>query len=135
MLPLDLHVLGLSLAFILSQDQTLRCIYIFLFLLWLRLPVFSFHKRKLTVAIFFLNLVLVVCIFSLSKNTTSFKKSPLWFFGDSVMRLFGEPNTNLSETDCKDKAGFWFCKIFKEKILKILIVKRCCNSLATILAL
>ena len=26
MLPLDLHVLGLPLAFILSQDQTLRCI-------------------------------------------------------------------------------------------------------------
>ena len=25
-LPLDLHVLGLPLAFILSQDQTLRCI-------------------------------------------------------------------------------------------------------------
>ena len=25
MLPLDLHVLSLSLAFILSQDQTLRC--------------------------------------------------------------------------------------------------------------
>ena len=25
-LPLDLHVLGLSLAFILSQDQTLRCL-------------------------------------------------------------------------------------------------------------
>ena len=31
-LPLDLHVLGLSLAFILSQDQTLRCnIYFFSF--------------------------------------------------------------------------------------------------------
>ena len=31
-LPLDLHVLSLSLAFILSQDQTLRCcLYIFLF--------------------------------------------------------------------------------------------------------
>ena len=29
MLPLDLHVLGLSLAFILSQDQTLRCIILF----------------------------------------------------------------------------------------------------------
>ena len=27
-LPLDLHVLGLSLAFILSQDQTLRCIFV-----------------------------------------------------------------------------------------------------------
>ena len=32
-LPLDLHVLSLSLAFILSQDQTLRCcIYLFSFL-------------------------------------------------------------------------------------------------------
>ncbi len=26
MLPLDLHVLGLPLAFILSQDQTLHCL-------------------------------------------------------------------------------------------------------------
>ena len=32
-LPLDLHVLSLSLAFILSQDQTLRCcLYLFFFL-------------------------------------------------------------------------------------------------------
>ena len=31
LLPLDLHVLGLSLAFILSQDQTLRCIKSFVF--------------------------------------------------------------------------------------------------------
>ena len=31
MLPLDLHVLSLSLAFILSQDQTLRCNYFVLF--------------------------------------------------------------------------------------------------------
>ena len=30
-LPLDLHVLGLSLAFILSQDQTLRCCLSFYF--------------------------------------------------------------------------------------------------------
>ena len=29
LLPLDLHVLGLSLAFILSQDQTLRCMTFF----------------------------------------------------------------------------------------------------------
>ena len=28
MLPLDLHVLSPSLAFILSQDQTLRCVYL-----------------------------------------------------------------------------------------------------------
>ncbi len=30
-LPLDLHVLSLSLAFILSQDQTLRCCYLVFF--------------------------------------------------------------------------------------------------------
>ena len=30
-LPLDLHVLSLSLAFILSQDQTLRCCYLCFF--------------------------------------------------------------------------------------------------------
>ena len=30
-LPLDLHVLSLSLAFILSQDQTLRCWYVLSF--------------------------------------------------------------------------------------------------------
>ena len=29
MLPLDLHVLSLSLAFILSQDQTLHCQYFY----------------------------------------------------------------------------------------------------------
>ena len=32
MLPLDLHVLGLPLAFILSQDQTLRCIKLWILL-------------------------------------------------------------------------------------------------------
>ena len=37
-LPLDLHVLGLSLAFILSQDQTLRCISCFSFLYLRRTP-------------------------------------------------------------------------------------------------
>ena len=30
-MPLDLHVLSLSLAFILSQDQTLRCCYLVFF--------------------------------------------------------------------------------------------------------
>ena len=32
-LPYDLHVLGLPLAFILSQDQTLRCTIVFLLFL------------------------------------------------------------------------------------------------------
>ena len=33
-LPSDLHVLGLPLAFILSQDQTLRCTIVFFFLFY-----------------------------------------------------------------------------------------------------
>ena len=37
-LPLDLHVLGLSLAFILSQDQTLRCIFFILYYTFEALP-------------------------------------------------------------------------------------------------
>ena len=36
MLPLDLHVLSLSLAFILSQDQTLRCWYLVFFFFYLK---------------------------------------------------------------------------------------------------
>src|SRR6185312_16503503 len=35
-LPLDLHVLGLPLAFILSQDQTLHCINCFSLLFYIR---------------------------------------------------------------------------------------------------
>ena len=35
-LPLDLHVLSLSLAFILSQDQTLRCYLSFFFLFYFK---------------------------------------------------------------------------------------------------
>ena len=38
-LPLDLHVLSLSLAFILSQDQTLRCCYLVVSLLSKRIVV------------------------------------------------------------------------------------------------
>jgi hypothetical protein len=45
-LPLDLHVLGLSLAFILSQDQTLRCcIYLFLSFSLCRAPVYLARLR------------------------------------------------------------------------------------------
>ena len=56
-LPLDLHVLGLSLAFILSQDQTLRCISNVSFL-YLQ----SDSRPKLTS---FFSLVLHLLLFSL----------------------------------------------------------------------
>ena len=38
-LPLDLHVLSLSLAFILSQDQTLRCCILFFLFSYSKIPI------------------------------------------------------------------------------------------------
>ena len=62
MLPLDLHVLSLSLAFILSQDQTLRCLNCFISLLRIRYFIFKF----LTVLIF--NTCTTCWYVNLSKN-------------------------------------------------------------------
>ena len=45
MLPLDLHVLSLPLAFILSQDQTLHCI-IFYIILSLSLTLHNFQRNQ-----------------------------------------------------------------------------------------
>ena len=46
MLPLDLHVLSLPLAFILSQDQTLHCIIFYITLsLSLTLIIIPINKR------------------------------------------------------------------------------------------
>ena len=93
MLPLDLHVLSLSLAFILSQDQTLHCTFIFLirlslnssfycsqfFFELLTLKIFSSLSisskldcfrlsKKLTVVFYYLVLILHFCCFRFSKN-------------------------------------------------------------------
>ena len=65
MLPLDLHVLSLSLAFILSQDQTLRCSNCFMSLL--KIPLFSGSSILLTV--FILNTCTTVVYVNFSKNS------------------------------------------------------------------
>ena len=66
-LPLDLHVLGLSLAFILSQDQTLRCMisfYFFFTTCWLVTETFT------RLVLLFLSIVISsrIACFSLSKT-------------------------------------------------------------------
>ena len=65
MLPLDLHVLSLSLAFILSQDQTLRCSNCFMSLL--KIPLFPGSSILLTV--FILNTCTTVVYVNFSKNS------------------------------------------------------------------
>ena len=53
LLPLDLHVLGLPLAFILSQDQTLRCNITLSLSVTLFLKIdFVFFKRLLSFNLF-----------------------------------------------------------------------------------
>ena len=52
MLPLDLHVLSLPLAFILSQDQTLHC------------------KRVMTLALKILSEILTVLVFNINVAKT-----------------------------------------------------------------
>ena len=64
MLPLDLHVLSLSLAFILSQDQTLRCSNCFMSLL--KIPLF---QVQVFLTVFILNTCTTVVYVNFSKNS------------------------------------------------------------------
>ena len=61
-LPLDLHVLSLPLAFILSQDQTLLCIIILL------LDPDALFPKKSTLSIYRSRYLLVLSKFSLFKD-------------------------------------------------------------------
>src|SRR5690606_31548374 len=55
LLPLGLHVLGLPLAFILSQDQTLHCMF-----------VCPYSKKKLIDALVFPYFLVVICMSMIS---------------------------------------------------------------------
>ena len=74
MLPLDLHVLSLSLAFILSQDQTLRCSNCFMSLL--KIPLFQVQVFLLTV--FILNTCTTVVYVNFSKNSSQSVSCETW---------------------------------------------------------
>ena len=67
MLPLDLHVLSLSLAFILSQDQTLRCLNCFYILAPESVIVVQSHT-SLTVSIRKINFPILVLLVELCKS-------------------------------------------------------------------
>ena len=67
MLPLDLHVLSLSLAFILSQDQTLRCLNCFIILAPESVIVVQSHT-SLTVSIRKISSPILVLLVELCKS-------------------------------------------------------------------
>ena len=107
MLPLDLHVLSLSLAFILSQDQTLHCTFYFFIRLSLNSSfiVVKFYDG----GIFYLVLILHFCCFQSFKELVSV----------------------CVETDCKVTTFFWIYKIFQKKYLFFLFNHLLFNSQAT----
>ena len=81
-LPLDLHVLGLPLAFILSQDQTLHRIFLLFFDVLFK----TFCRQKLLLFIFLLIQYVYELIFFFSlvsqsgcKSKTSFLFSQIYF--------------------------------------------------------
>ena len=128
MLPLDLHVLSLSLAFILSQDQTLRCNYIFfVFSVFLRTS--QIYKSFLTVGLSqarSLSLVLLYYPFTISKIVF-------------LVLAFSTPSLScdfLVESGCKSTASFYilqiFSRLFFEKILK-LSATRCLSPTSSLL--
>ena len=93
-LPLDLHVLSLPLAFILSQDQTLHCTSFFVFFKYY--PDLFFLKRNLRSNVFrvalYISYFLQVCCLSLSLFQSTAVRFPN---GIAKVRLFSFiPNPN-----------------------------------------
>ena len=93
-LPLDLHVLSLPLAFILSQDQTLHCTSLFVFFKYY--PDLFFLKRNLRSNVFrvalYISYFLQVCCLSLSLFQSTAVRFPN---GIAKVRLFSFiPNPN-----------------------------------------
>ena len=61
MLPLDLHVLSLPLAFILSQDQTLHCIFFYKFLACPEPSILINFSKEINACTLFLVLINCTC--------------------------------------------------------------------------
>ena len=111
-LPLDLHVLSLPLAFILSQDQTLLCIF-FISLSSIRHSQLSSNKKKSTLSITFrfgtCYLYFVFSLFNDLCHTCTLPSASFWLPILSLMALSDHP---CFKRDCKGRHFFLFCKLF-----------------------
>ncbi len=91
LLPLDLHVLSLSLAFILSQDQTLHSIKTFIICFLAPSHSSSDLSSK--------DSHLLFCHFNMFKNSLSFNVSPPLLYGAKVTAKIAQlllPSKSLS---------------------------------------
>ncbi len=126
-LPLDLHVLSLSLAFILSQDQTLRCcLSIFLFLSKIKMRqtkvsfVVAFARRSVlcgpvdaeSIWIFRIDLRTSLPIINNDSCTTFYLVYCNSF--NVLFPRFRGIRKNSCEMSCKVMNNFSFLQIFNE---------------------
>ena len=134
MLPLDLHVLSLPLAFILSQDQTLHCIknnvllesWLLNFLkgIWQINTTFLFlsilpviQRTNLKRAVIFFITFRTAKICNLFQSTKSFFQELLHFLFCSVIR---KPDSTFNRATvflkcgCKGRDYFGICKCFDD---------------------
>ena len=137
LLPLDLHVLGLSLAFILSQDQTLRCMTFLFCIFWGLFLLCSHEHLRLFLfgAISLCQRTFTFCLFSeslslfrlaVAKVRTFFVSLLIFFqvffrlavgfvFEPYVCRLEVDFGVEfLSESECKDRGLVFYFQIFGE---------------------
>ena len=97
-LPLDLHVLSLPLAFILSQDQTLLCIFLY----FQAVPDALQFLKESTLSIYLL--VLGTCFLYLSFN----------IFNELLSGETAADKSVLFQTGCKDTHFFHYTKLFSK---------------------
>ena len=136
MLPLDLHVLSLSLAFILSQDQTLHCTFYFFIRLSLNSSFIVVKNRRWYFITLYLYYIFVV--FNLSKNLfpfsskrtaklrhffelTKYFKKNIYFFFSNICSL----NSQATSLDCGCKVTTFSetTKIFLKFFVKFFITR------------
>ena len=121
MLPLDLHVLSLSLAFILSQDQTLHCTFIFFYSfvpkLKLLLQLVFYFFELLTLKIFSsLSISSKLDCFRLSKKLTVVFYYLVLILHFCCFQSFKELFPFLSKRTAKLRHFFELTKYFKKNI-------------------
>ena len=115
-LPLDLHVLGLSLAFILSQDQTLRCMTLFICIF--RAPGGGSRRSPpragLSLALLFVRLSQYVnvlcCLFGSAPLLGPPTGCEVSDFRAFAPNLFSTCLPSFRDSGCKGRGKFWICK-------------------------
>ena len=114
-MPLDLHVLGLSLAFILSQDQTLRCI-IFFISSGLFLQALRFYALFLGLDVdFFVSYYIVYC----KLFNDLFFVSPFFWSEKGFMSLFSLSWPFLRKASANVMLIYIPLQIFSKLFLKV----------------